>query len=297
MKSSFIIFAFFFIVIISCTSEEDDNLSIPICKEQQYLPKDIDSINILFLGNSFTANMISYLPTLLKKHNYSKIKFGFIINQGESLEKLYARYLNDSLVTFCYWDAYQIIKKDSTLIRDILLQYKWDIITLQQVSNYSGIYNTYQPYLNTLVNEINAISPYSCIAFHSTWSYASSCELEQYGYYSYSQKNMSKAILETRKKIINDSHIKIIINSTEAIDSLRQTEINNPPLDLTNDGYHLANGAPKYLLSCLLYETIIAPIYNDCVIGDKSPFCSDTIISDDVALICQNIAHYFANNY
>ncbi|MCQ2228939.1 MAG: DUF4886 domain-containing protein [Bacteroidales bacterium] len=269
---------------------------IPICKEQQGLPLDKESIKILFIGNSFTANLISYLPDILINRHVNNVNFSFIVNQGESLCDIYSRIINDSITEYHSWDNGKITK-NSIGINELILSNEWDVITLQQVSGMSGLYSTYQPYLNLIVNHINDLSPNTCIAFHSTWSYASMCEVPQFSYFSNSSEIMTQEIIKARNKALYDSKIKVLINSTEAIDSLRRTHKNNPPLDLTYDGLHLADGIPLYLVACVLYETIIAPINNNCIL-DKSFYYSnkDITITQEDAYLCQKIAHYFAHD-
>ena len=53
-------------------------------------------------------------------------------------------------------------------------------------------------------------------------------------------------------------HVDFIIPSGTLIQQLRQTEYNTAG-DLTEDGYHLATGLPRYALACLWHEHIISP--------------------------------------
>ena len=47
----------------------------------------------------------------------------------------------------------------------------WDVVTIQQVSGKSPYYETYQPYLNKIVEYVRLCVPKAKIAIHQTWAY------------------------------------------------------------------------------------------------------------------------------
>ena len=52
-----------------------------------------------------------------------------------------------------------------------IVEEKWDYVTVQQGSAYSGVYETFEPYLTEIINFIKKTSPPSKIVFHRTWAY------------------------------------------------------------------------------------------------------------------------------
>jgi hypothetical protein len=63
--------------------------------------------------------------------------------------------------------------------------------------------------------------------------------------------------------------IDIIIPSATAVQNIRNTALNNPPLDFTRDGYHIDFGAGRYLLACTWFQTLVAPCFNTTVSGNS----------------------------
>jgi hypothetical protein len=54
-------------------------------------------------------------------------------------------------------------------LKEALLNKKWDVVTIQQVSNESFNYSTYQPYLNELMEYVRKYAPGAKIGVHQTW--------------------------------------------------------------------------------------------------------------------------------
>ena len=147
-----------------------------------------------------------------------------------------------------------------------------DYITFQQSSENSGLYDTYQPYLNDLVDYVKSISKNSNAKFalNTTWAYSSGSSNKGFAYYSYNQFNMYRCIVESNKQAIEETEIDIIIPCGTAIQNARTNEhLNAIGNQLTNDGYHLENGIGKYIAGLTFFETLINDknldlnIYND----------------------------------
>lgn len=146
---------------------------------------------------------------------------------------------------------------------DVLRDEPWDVVVLQQLSQYSGMYATYQPYLNTLIRYIqtHALNPRPTFVWHQTWAYGSGSSHKGFLYYHRSQSEMYDSILQASGQMQSESGIDLIIPSGEVIQRLRSTSLNNPPLDLTRDGYHADRGLAYYALACTWFESLITPVY------------------------------------
>jgi hypothetical protein len=175
-----------------------------------------------------------------------------------------------------------------------LIYNKWDIVILQQVSGYSGMYETWQPYLNNLVASIKAdcLNPKVAIGWQMTWAYADN--LTNIPQYSNSQSVMYQSIVNAVQKMQKEVNIAVVIPSGTAIQNLRQTSLNNPPLDITRDNSHIDLGAGRYTLACTWFEALIAP-YFDISMQDNNVRTSEGNIpvnTDANAKLCQYAARY-----
>ena len=109
---------------------------------------------------------------------------------------------------------------------------------------------------------------------------------------------MYDAICATAAEAKKESEIDVVIPSGITIQKLRSTQINNPPLDLTRDGYHLDLGAGRYAAACTWFESLIAPIYHTSCIGNTLRSNSGNVpVTDDIAPICQQAAYDAVNEF
>ena len=71
----------------------------------------------------------------------------------------------------------------------------WDVITLQQVSGFSGFSESYDPYLKSLADFVKENCPNAKIVFHATWAYETDCEHGDFQKYNNNQKEMYERII------------------------------------------------------------------------------------------------------
>jgi hypothetical protein len=126
-----------------------------------------------------------------------------------------------------------------------------------------------------------------------TWAYGSASTHAGFANYDRNRDTMYFRIADAVKTMIADTGIDIIIPSATAIRNLRSTSVNNPPLDLTRDGYHIDLGAGRYTLACTWFQALIAPCLGTTVVGN--PFKTDNgnvPVTGDNILLCQKAAQY-----
>ena len=102
-------------------------------------------ISILFVGNSLTQDGIAYLPYLLKTY-FPEIKFKIYMwyNGGYTLAQQYTDFQNDAACDIFSvaedteaWTNYN----NSVVISDVLENYKFDIVCIQEYFNYKQSYS------------------------------------------------------------------------------------------------------------------------------------------------------------
>lgn len=253
-----------------------------------------DSLKILAIGNSFTDDGMTYLPGLIAHAGLSYVKIAKIVVGGASLQYHYNHALQYDNVYNYYTSegGRSFSKKGKKSFSDALSDDQWDIVVMQQVSQYSGLYYTYQPYLDSLIVFVRRQLPHSVIAWQMTWAYGSESTHSGFSNYNQNQTTMYNAICTSVDEAVKESNLDVVIPSGMAIQKLRATSVNNPPLDLTRDGYHLDYGAGRYVAGCTWFESLIAPVYYTCVIGNTLRTKYGRVpVDNDVATICQQAAH------
>ena len=119
---------------------------------------------------------------------------------------------------------------------------KWDYITLQQVSVYSGLLDTFYPYINQLVEYVRQYQEDAIFALHKTWPYETGFENTNFAYYDYDRKKMYECISKAYESVEKDLGINLVIRSGDIIEAA----IEKYGEHFHKDGFHL-NDEGRYL--------------------------------------------------
>lgn len=224
-----------------------------------------DTLRILAIGNSFSDDAMEYLPALLDNLGVENVSLARIYVAGCSLERHIRMYNNDEA-------AYQYYRSEAgrnrwvkaarnVSLRQALADGEWDIVVMQQASGFSGRYESYEPYLDSLISIVRRAQPRARLAWHMTWAYASGSTHPQFADYGSDRTQMYEAICGAVRQMLHEHPhtFRYLIPSGPVIESLRLSEVNNPPMDFTRDGYHMDFGAGRYALACTWYEVMIRP--------------------------------------
>ena len=242
--------------------------SVPKMKNNP-LPAGKGELRILSIGNSHTRYPSKYVPYIVNAAGIDKTKLcWYILYQGSSSLEYWAgiyeggtnRALEDTNV-----GTLSISRTSGTMAE--LLSQDWDVITLQQVSTNLYDYNTFEPYLTTLINAIKRHCPKAAIAWQFGWQ-DSDYFNPNGGIINYSNKFNS--IIDAVKKVVALNGIDIIIPSGMAIENARFTSLNIDNYNLTEDTNHLAAGVGKYIGAGTWFQTLIAPVFNKSFYGDTT---------------------------
>lgn len=196
-------------------------------------------MKILSIGNSFSEDAHRWLHSLAMLHGID-IQTANLYIGGCSLETHWKNFAENN----AFYD-YQVNgneAQEKISINDALLREKWDIVTLQQVSDLSGISESYEPYISELFEKVKSALPEAEIRLHRTWAYEIDSEHPGFVNYNNSQQEMNKKIKSATKEFADKLNIKII-PSGDIIQSLRENyaefDYQNDGLSLCRDGYHL----------------------------------------------------------
>lgn len=206
-------------------------------------------MNILSIGNSFSQDAQRYLHYIAKADGVNLNAFNLFIG-GCSLSRHYRNMLSEQkeyeLEMNGEYTGFKVSLKDALLSRD------WDVVTIQQVSNESPYYNTYQPYLNSLIDYVRLCLPKTKIAVHQTWAY----EQDSYrlntelGYSDHT--DMFNDIKESYNKAAEEINADFIIPSGEVFQQLIASGIEK----VHRDTFHAHFGIGRYTLGLLWYAVL-----------------------------------------
>ena len=214
-----------------------------------------ESIRILAIGNSFSKDAMSLLAELFNSYGVTNVTLAYLSIGGASLELHYANTANNNN-SYNYWknNENNWVYKGKSSILTGLQDEQWDIITLQQVSSYSGIAHSYEPYLAELLDYIeNNLSTSPTLMWHNTWAYAEDSTHAAFTNYNFNQQTMFDAIIKvTSEVILTKSAFRMVIPSGVAIQNLRTSTIGD---NLNRDGHHL-NLLGRYTAALAWFRSI-----------------------------------------
>ena len=244
-----------------------------------------DTIKILAIGNSFSEDAAQeYLDDLAKAGGVNVV-VGNLYRGGCDLQTHW-NYANTNGAGYEYRKVANGVLTNTTnyTIAKAVADDNWDYITFQQVSQYSGMYNTYFPYLTNLLNYVKGIAtnPNVKYCMHRTWAYATNSTHAGFVNYSNNQILMYDSIVSATNKAAAKVGINIIIPAGTAIQNGRSSYIGD---NFCRDGYHLSYGLGRYTAACVWYEKLLGK----SAIGNTF---SPAGVTNAEANVAQNAAHY-----
>lgn len=271
-------------------------LSISLISQATAQTKDDGTLRILAIGNSFSDDGTEYLPALLENLNVENVEVARLYVGGCTLEQ-HVNFYDNSEAAYKFYHSKAGENKWVESEEKVTMQYalamgEWDIITMQQASGFSGMYDSYTPYLGRLIEAVKKAQPQAELVWHMTWSYSSDSNHKHYKHYDNDQQQMNSAIDNCLHTLLAEfDEIERIVPSGTAVKSLRKSAINNYPKDLIRDGFHMGHGAGRYALACTWYETLVEPYTGKSMMGNTLRVCGGLVsVSDIVALYCQKAA-------
>lgn len=226
-------------------------------------------MKILSIGNSFSVDAHAYLHTLAKERGFD-IKAVNLAIGGCSLEThwkniesnnaKYAHIINNE-----GWGSPEVT------VEEIIKSEEFDVVTLQQVSHFSGKYETYQPYLDNLVNYVRKHQPNAKLYFHRTWAYEIDSTHSEFYIYENNQKKMYEALLSATEKASKEIGATLI-KSGDVIQKMRQTipafDYKNGGESLCCDGFHMSHTYGRYAVAMTWLATLTEELVSPTPLND-----------------------------
>ena len=236
-------------------------------------------MNILSIGNSFSEDAQRYLHHIAKADGFALNCFNLFIG-GCSLSTHYRNMMSEACVYTLQMNGESTGFKVS--LKEALLNRDWDIVTVQQASPDSPLYETYQPYLDKLVEYVRLCVPNAKIAIHQTWAYeqGSARLKEALGYENHT--DMFKDVKASYEKAAKAIGADFVIPSGEAFQQLIASGIEK----VHRDSHHASCGIGRYTLGLLWYTILTG---NDIGSNTFSDF-DEEISKEEIEIAKQCVA-------
>lgn len=202
-----------------------------------------DTLRVLSIGNSFALDALSYMPFVMDAvapQVYLKLGITYIGYGG--LDDYVHATENDTTLCRYYWSyGAQPWTCTNKTMQEALDEQEWDVIILQQNSNLSRDYGTYQPYLNKLMEWLDIHATYDHeYAWLITPSYPE-------GLFRLppdtSSVQMFERIIESVRCVQRDTGIEMLLPCGTAIQNARTTPLDSLGNHLFSH-LHLQDGIP-----------------------------------------------------
>lgn len=261
------------ILFCGCTRLEGNE---PLPPEQ---PKD--TLRILAIGNSFSADAVEQnLWELLDAADIPAV-VGNVYAPGSYLAHHWNRAVGDK-AEYRYFKRTEegSVSLESQTLSQGVLDEEWSIISLQQASDLSGLYDTYFPYLPDLMEWIGERSDAE-IVFHQTWPYPANSTHDAFANYGKDQMTMYEAIVDAVSRATDVCGIKTVIPVGTAVQNARTSRLGDT---LNRDGLHLELTYGRFLAACVWFETLTGLDVR------KNPY-RPASVPEETAVLCREAAH------
>lgn len=242
-----------------------------------------DTLKVLAIGNSFSEDAIEqHLSPLVRAEGVKAIICNMYIG-GCSIER-HVKNLSGDIPDYRYrkFDADgKMTEAWGYTLEKVLAEEEWDYISLQQVSQDSGMPESYA-LLPELVEFVKARVPEDAvIMFHQTWAYAPGSNHGGFVNYDRDQMKMYEAIVRTVSQEAPKVGIDLIIPSGTAVQNARTSALGP---DLTRDGFHLSFTHGRYIAACTWLEAVFG------INPEGNTYCPEGMTAEECRL-AQKAAH------
>src|SRR5574344_1217404 len=180
-------------------------------------------LKVLAIGNSFSVDAIEQNLYELAAAQGDSLVIGNSYIGGCSIDRHWAN-AQSQKAEYSYRKIVggKKMTQENTCLNDIIHDEPWNIITLQQASPLSGIFNSYNHLPDLMKYVKNAsVNRRFVFAFHITWAYAQNSTHPGFANYDRNQTQMYDSICRAVRLAVKKNHIKRVIPSGIAIQKAR----------------------------------------------------------------------------
>lgn len=213
-------------------------------------------VRILAIGNSFSQDAVEQNLHELAAAEQIPTVIGNMYIGGCSLER-HVENARGNKGAYAYrkiGEDGQKVERKRVSLEEALADEKWDYVSLQQSSPFSGLFETYMASLPELIAYVRDHVPATTkLVIHQTWAYAPASTHKGFANYANDQLTMYRAIVDAVRKASRKTGIRTVVPSGTAIQNARTSSLGD---DLTRDGYHLHLLTGRYIAACAWFETL-----------------------------------------
>ena len=206
-------------------------------------------MKVLSIGNSFSQDAQRYLHKLSKFEGVD-IKTVNLYIGGCSLRTHYLNILENNRDYKFEFNGEDTGIKVS--INEALASDDWDYVTIQQASHFSGIFDSYSPYIEYISSHVKKYVPKAKIIIHQTWPYEDGCDRMKNLTKFTSTKEMFLAICDAYSKANKLIKADGFIPCGEALMKAHELGIEK----VHRDTFHASLGAGRYLLALCWFKVL-----------------------------------------
>ncbi len=245
------------------------------------------TLRILFIGNSFTMDAVTHIPAMLGAADIKSVKMAHMYYGGRTIPEYNTGYAstNDYIYYMCNTGMTIWAQLRGYTIKQVVASESWDIVCLQEHTGKSNAWNwttAEKDAIEGLITKIKADQGTNVPKFVYIMSqaYANpalflSSDLETYTQKTVllnnftSQDQMYATIVTQGQKVLAETSVEKILATGTVLQNLRRSSLNNA-VDLTRDGYHMDYGLSRYAASCLIFESLISPYFENYSLDGNS---------------------------
>ena len=207
--------------------------------------KSKKSLYILAIGNSFSVDAMQYLYQILQELGYKDIYLGNLYIGGCTLQTHAGNVTSNSRAYTYYVNKTGSWSNTANFAPvTAMKEMDWDYVSMQQASGYSGVADSYEPFLSTVVESVKANCPEAKRMWHMTWAYQGNSSHSDFGKYGNDQMTMYNAIVNAVKtKVLPRGDFDFVIPNGTVVQNLRTSFIGD---NITRDGYHMSYDIGRY---------------------------------------------------
>lgn len=252
---------------------------------------------ILAIGNSFSQDATAYLYSIAKASG-TEIKVVNLYIGGCSLETHWNNILQD-LSSYDYeLNGERHDRKIS--IKEALQEDNWDYVTLQQASHYSGLMNTYYPYITDISAYVKEYAPQAEQLIHQTWAYEIDSDHGAFTTYDSNQHTMYQALTKAYTAVAKDLNLRMIPcgNIVQTLRSHPLFDYEHGGHSLCRDGFHMSLIYGRYLLAATWYELLLGSLLGHSILDNTflpPSFDGATPGTEEITIIKETIHQILQN--
>ena len=236
-------------------------------------------MKVLSIGNSFSWDAHTFLHELAAKNGIELETVNLYIG-GCSLQRHWETLVQgEKAHILCRNGESPNDALPMVSIVDGLKADRYDAVTFQQASHYSGMAQTYLPYLPLLVALVREHQPQAKLYFHQTWAYEIDSDHEGFANYGGNQAEMYRRIHDCGR--MSAKLVGNLIPSGDVIQTLRDTvpafDYANGGQSLCRDGFHLSLDYGRYAVAACWLYTLTGQLPKDQPFKDFDPELLKTI--------------------